>query len=217
MEKKQLKVPYVVDFNDKDIETINEAITSKGIKARIESVNWKDTYPYMPLTNFYIARSDSKLFIKYAVTGNMLKAVYSNDLDPVYEDSCVEFFCKLPENDTYMNFEFNCIGTCLASTRKSRTEDIVLRSTDELQQIERFTSLGKRAFCEMEGMFSWEIIVAIPFELLNINTENLPEKLSANFYKCADDTDSPHFVSWSPIGTPTPDFHCPEYFGELYL
>ncbi|MCF0172470.1 MAG: hypothetical protein HUJ91_01855, partial [Bacteroidales bacterium] len=24
-----------------------------------------------------------------------------------------------------------------------------------------------------------------------------------------------HFLSWNPIGTPTPDFHCPEYFGTI--
>ncbi|WP_262895053.1 carbohydrate-binding family 9-like protein, partial [Parabacteroides distasonis] len=28
---------------------------------------------------------------------------------------------------------------------------------------------------------------------------------------------NPHFVSWSPIDLPEPNFHCPEFFGEIYL
>lgn len=27
----------------------------------------------------------------------------------------------------------------------------------------------------------------------------------------------PHYVSWNPIGTSSPDFHRPEYFGVLSL
>ncbi|MBR3931598.1 MAG: hypothetical protein IKJ46_03350, partial [Tidjanibacter sp.] len=30
-------------------------------------------------------------------------------------------------------------------------------------------------------------------------------------------TDPVHFVSWSPIGVEQPDFHRPEWFGELVL
>ena len=50
---------------------------------------------------------------------------------------------------------------------------------------------------------------------MGIDPNNLPEKLMGNFYKCADGTDSPHYVSWSPIKTEKPNFHCPEFFGEL--
>ena len=33
----------------------------------------------------------------------------------------------------------------------------------------------------------------------------------------ADETDYPRFISWNPIDVPSPDFHRPEYFGEIYL
>ena len=32
-----------------------------------------------------------------------------------------------------------------------------------------------------------------------------------------DKTAHPHYLSWSPIGTEKPDFHRPEFFGELVL
>ena len=147
----------------------------------------------------------------------MLRAIYSNDQDPVHEDSCVEFFCMPAGADKYTNFEFNCIGTCSASTRKSRFEEVVLFSKEELLTIKRAPSIGRRAFNEMEGSFEWELTVEIPFKLIGIDPANLPTKLLGNFYKCADGTDSMHFVTWSPVKTEKPDFHCPEYFGELYL
>ena len=147
----------------------------------------------------------------------MLRAIYSNDQDPVHEDSCVEFFCKTPESEHYMNFEFNCIGTCQASKRKSRKEEVVAYSLSELAEIKRYPSIGRRAFNEMEGMFEWELTIRIPFTLMDIDPEHLPEKLLGNFYKCADGTDSPHYVSWSPVQTEKPDFHRPEFFGELYF
>ncbi len=215
MEKKQITVPLIPQLEEQSIEHINRLLDECGAMMRIDCVNWQKQFPYMPLTTVAIARTNTVLYIKYMVKGIMLKALYSNDLDPVYKDSCVEFFCQLPEADTYMNFEFNCIGTCLAGTRKSRNEGVVLYTPEALKQIVRYSSLGNRAFCEMEGMFEWELTVGIPFSLMGIDATRMPEKIFGNFYKCADDTNSPHFVSWSPIHTPEPDFHRPEFFGEI--
>ncbi|MDR1556412.1 MAG: hypothetical protein LBS88_05185, partial [Tannerellaceae bacterium] len=35
--------------------------------------------------------------------------------------------------------------------------------------------------------------------------------------KCADDTDTPHYLSWNPIAVSAPDFHRPDFFGEIYF
>jgi len=212
---KQIKILYNDVLNDIELESASELMDGFGHRDLVENLNWKETYPYRPITLFNIARSNNSIFIKYSVRGSMLRAIYSNDLEPVNEDSCVEFFCKLPDSDNYMNFEFNCIGTCNASKRKSKTEGVVRYTLDELSQIKRYPSIGRRAFNEMEGMFEWELTVKIPFTLMGIDPNNLPKKLLGNFYKCADGTDSPHYVSWSPIKTKKPNFHCPEFFGEL--
>ena len=212
---KQIKILYNDVLNDIELEAASELMDGFGHRDLVENLNWKETYPYRPITLFNIARSKDSVFIKYSVRGSMLRAIYSNDLEPVNEDSCVEFFCKLPDSEYYMNFEFNCIGTCNASKRKSKAEGVVRYTLDELAQIKRYPSIGRRAFNEMEGMFEWELTVKIPFTLMGIDPNNLPEKLMGNFYKCADGTDSPHYVSWSPIKTEKPNFHCPEFFGEL--
>ncbi|MFV0390753.1 MAG: carbohydrate-binding family 9-like protein [Paludibacteraceae bacterium] len=214
---KKVYVPYIDALNEINVENAGDILEDSGTGATIDVLNWKDEFPYHPITYFFIARSNKAIFIKYNVNGTMLKAVYSEDHSPVHEDSCVEFFC-MPENaDTYTNFEFNCIGTCSASRRKGRSEEVVPFSKESMKTIERYSSIGKKPFKEMEGMFEWDLTVKIPFDLMNLNPNQLPERIKGNFYKCADDTDSVHFVSWSPINTANPDFHRPEFFGELYF
>ncbi|MDO4756730.1 MAG: carbohydrate-binding family 9-like protein, partial [Parabacteroides sp.] len=112
------------------------------------------------------------------------------------------------------NFEFNCIGTCDAAYRQSRDVKESL-TPEQYATIRRYSTLGDQPFTEKTGIFAWDLVVAIPFEIMGLDPQNLPEMIKGNFYKCADDTQTPHFVSWSPIGLPTPNFHCPEFFGEI--
>lgn len=214
---KQIQVPFIIGLNNTGIESAGEILDEQGERGTIEILNWPQEYAYRPITMFSTGRSIDSIFIKFNVRGSMLKAVYTNDQDPVHKDSCVEFFCKMPESDKYMNFEFNCIGTASAASRKRRNEDVTPLTEEQMETIKRYPSLGRRAFKEMEGMFEWDLTVQIPFALMGIDPANLPEKILGNFYKCADDTDSPHFVTWSPVKTDKPDFHRPEFFGELIL
>ena len=214
---KRLKVPFIATLRDVNLSEIAPSVVEDGISDMVEQVNWPATFPYKPLTQFNILRGAESLFIRFNVRGNLLKAVYSDDQSPVHKDSCVEFFCMVPGSEYYSNFEFNCIGTCSAARRKGRNEDVQPYSNEELKTIKRLPSIGRRAFNEMQGIFEWELTVEIPLKLMGIDPNNVPEKLLANFYKCADDTDSPHFVSWNPITTEKPDFHRPELCGELVL
>jgi len=212
---KSLTVKYLPELNDIHIAAAANFLDESGHRDMIETLNWPNEYPYRPISYFNIARSTDSIFIKYSVQGSMLRAIYSNDQDPVHEDSCVEFFCMPVGAEKYTNFEFNCIGTCSAASRKGRSEEVMPFSVEEMLTIKRFPSMGRRAFNEMEGMFEWELTVQIPFKLIGIDSNNLPEKIPGNFYKCADGTDSMHFLSWNPIKTDKPDFHRPEFFGDL--
>lgn len=214
---KKINVPFIDDLDGMSLVNVSALLDESGSNGAIETLNWPEQYPYKPITYFKIARSEKAVYVKYSVVGTMLKAVYTEDQSPVHEDSCVEFFCMPEGAEKYTNFEFNCIGTCSASSRKSRKDDIVPFSAEKMKTIERYSSIGTKPFMEMEGMFEWELTVKIPLNLMGLDPENLPDKIRANFYKCADDTDSMHFVSWSPIETENPDFHRPDFFGELYF
>lgn len=211
---KTLNVPYVSCLDSITKDSCITCLEDSGIKSSIEQLNWANEFPYKPITFFWIGRSRTHLFIKYAVQGNALRAVNHEDQTPVWEDSCVEFFCSAQEPFRYMNFEFNCIGSCYAALYDQPRQG-KLRTPDEMQRIVRFPSLDPIPFNEMEGNFEWELTVGIPFDLLGLDGEHLPAGIKANFYKCADATALRHYLSWNPINTPHPDFHRPEFFGEL--
>ncbi len=133
-----------------------------------------------------------------------------------WEDSCCEFFVTHPFDGTYYNFELNCIGTLLAAKRTSRTEKVMF-TPDQLAQVTRFTSFPHQAVESSGKIFSWTAALLIPFRLIGIDPAALPVSLRGNFYKCGDKTAHPHYLSWNPIKTPKPDFHRPEFFGELLI
>ena len=183
----------------------------------VEKVNWPEQYPYKPLTQFNLLRSDNSLFIRFYVRGNLLKATYSTDQSPVHKDSCVEFFTKEVDSDYYYNFEFNCTGTCKAARHykdRYNSEDL---TEDEMKRIERFSSLETKGTEKSNNQTKWELLVKIPFSLFGLDKNKLPEMISGNFYKCGDKTKEPHYVTWAPVITEKPDFHRPEFFGEIFL
>lgn len=214
--KKKLKVPVIPNLDQLTLESVGDFMEEQATRQTIEYANWANEFPYKPICAFSIARTDKYLYINYFVRGNCLRAVNTKNNTSVWEDSCVEFFVQIPGEQEYYNFEFNCIGTCLAAKRKSRN-DAKSFTDEQIAQIKCYSSVGNRPFEEMHGLFAWELIVAIPFSLLGLDGTNLPEKINANFYKCADATSLPHYLSWSPIALPSPNFHCPEYFGEVYF
>lgn len=212
---KRLIVPTLNVLDVLDITSVEPILETNAHREYISHANWRQ-YPYKPVVAFDIARSKQNLYIRYIVQGNSLKASHEIDNSQVHKDSCVEFFMKKVDEPHYMNFEFNCIGTCDAARRTSRDIKTSL-SQEEYKSILRLPSLKRKAFEEQKGIYAWSLIVIIPFELMGLDPSNLPEKILGNFYKCADETEHPHFLSWSPIDLPEPNFHCPEFFGEIYL
>ena len=210
------RIPNIPALDVLDMLSVDYFLENKALRLFINNVNWEE-FPYQPIAVVDVARTDKNLYLRYFVKGNSLKASHIEDGSPVHKDSCVEFFVKPPRGQhNYINFEFNCIGTCDAAYRQSKTEKVGF-SEEEYAQIRRHSSLEKKVFEEETGVHSWELTVAIPFSLIGINPKKLPEKILVNFYKCADETQDPHFLSWAPINLPEPNFHCPDFFGELYF
>ena len=214
--KQCLTIPFYPQLDEMLLEDASNFLEQEETKHHIGCRNWAEKFPYHPLTAFTIAYSNKYIYVDFYVRGNYLKAVNYTNNSPVAEDSCVEFFLQVPGSKEYWNFEFNCIGTVSASHRETR-ENPTRLNDNEISQIKRYASCGTRPFEEMEGIFSWNLIIAIPFSLIGINENELPEKILGNFYKCGSKTSNPHLLSWSPIVYPKPDFHRPEFFGELFF
>ena len=211
MTRKSLSVP-LIDLENQDLDT---ALELSGARFDVDCVNWPEAFPYAPLCGGRVARTRDALVVDFRVSGLDLRARNTADNGRQWEDSCVEVFIQDPEDGNYYNFEINALGKVLACTgpdRHNRTP----RPAEEMEQILRFTQMEGGPL-EQEGIHTWRVGVVIPFRLLGIDLERLPRSIRANFYKCGDKTAHPHFLSWSPVETPKPDFHRPEFFGELIL
>ena len=211
MTRKSLIVP-LIDLENQDLDT---ALELSGARFDVDCVNWPEAFPYAPLCGGRVARTRDALVVDFRVSGLDLRARNTADNGRQWEDSCVEVFIQDPEDGNYYNFEINALGkvlACKGPERHNRTP----RPAEEMEQILRLTQMEGGPL-EQEGIHTWRVGVVIPFRLLGIDPERLPRSIKANFYKCGDKTAHPHFLSWSPVETPKPDFHRPEFFGELIL
>jgi hypothetical protein len=194
---------------------ISSFLDKNGTRLHIDTLNW-DGFSYKPEVELSLAYSDKEIFLKYYVTENWFKAEKTETNQMVCEDSCVEFFVS-PENDgIYYNIEFNGIGTCLMGSGKGRA-DSKRANPEIISGIRRMTSAGSSPVMEKEGKFEWSITAAIPLSVFfHHKIGSLKGKtFRANFYKCGDMLKVPHYVTWNPIVTEKPDYHRPEYFGEM--
>lgn len=216
MKTKTLHVPHIEEVTDIQLSNIIETLENKGERYIIDSLNWADKFPYRPLSSFTIAHDGKYIYIDFFVRCNYLKAENYENNSPVSQDSCVEFFVAPNCDNHYWNFEFNCIGTINASHRTERKNPTRLND-EELAQVLRYASCGNKPFQELEGIFSWNLLVAIPLSLIGVKYQGMPISMKGNFYKCASGCTQPHYMSWNPIITENPDFHRQEFFGKIIL
>ena len=208
----RIKSTYIESLEAQSNESLLQTLESLE-KHTISNVNWPE-YPYAPSVNFHIAHSDKAIAIMFQVTEDHIKAVSMENNGPVWEDSCVEFFAKMADNQRYVNIEMNCAGTILVGKRLSKADAKHLTEA-EIATIRRITSLPHQQIDSRGENQSWWAIEVIPYEIFGFDKK--PESLRANLYKCGDKCDQPHFLSWSPIDLPNPDFHCPAFFGTIEL
>jgi len=181
----------------------------------INCVNWKE-YPYCPEVEVEMTAEKNSLHLCFNVKEKCIRAEVTEINGPVHTDSCVEFFISPFSDGNYYNFEFNCIGVAhigYGSNRENRKD----LPEDCIKKIKTSSSLGNKPFPSKEGDFSWSLDIIIPSEcFIHDKIESLKKlKARANFYKCGEKTSDPHFISWKPVKTPSPDFHRYEFLYEL--
>jgi len=182
--------------------------------ATIERV---DQYPwncaYQPRVEFYLIFKKSIGFIlNIKCFESHPKADYRNHGDPVYKDSCLEFFVNFfPELEEkgYLNFEMNANGAMLLCFGLNRTQRInMIQRLETKHHVERTLDY-----------WSIELVIPLSFihEIYDISDFSTGHRIKANVYKCGDCTDMPHYGCWSFIQSENPDFHRPEYFATMML
>jgi len=212
---KQLSVQKINCNNPKAEEVSRQFDKSTLPFHRIDAVNWGD-YPYCPDTSFRIAHNNEAILLNYQVNESNIKAVCNRDNGRIWEDSCVEFFIAFTE-DSYYNIECNCIGKILIGKGSGRGENRIRLPESILKTVDRWSSLGELPVENRSG--NWEVSLIIPKSIFYPDIIQTFNKVKArgNFYKCGDCLQTPHYLSWNPILCDTPNFHCPEFFGQLFF
>jgi len=190
----------------------NSVVLEKG-DIKIDNNNWN--FPCDVNAKFNIAFNSDHIFLRFDVSEYETCALYTELNDPVYEDSCVEFFISF-DREHYYNFEFNCIGNVLAGYGKGKNDRAKI-DENVLRNIITSPSLGRNKIKILGRRISWTLDIAIPVQtFVFTEIDSLSGKnATSNFYKCGDKLPNPHFLSWSPIENESPNFHLPEFFGEM--
>ncbi len=190
---------------------------NETVELALQDCLW-DSEPVCPTTSAFLTRMPDAFRIRFLVVEANPRAKYREMNDPVYTDSCVEWFVQ-PMGQTgtpYVNFEMNAHGTLLLGYGTERNHRVRL-GPDDVKGIVIETDKGTMP----EGDPYWELTLMVPFNWLEKQFPGFSAVagtlLKMNIYKCGDKTPVPHYGSWNPMTSPEPDFHRPEDFGEVLL
>jgi len=186
----------------------------------MEKKEFSLTYPwntngYCPDVRYVLGMNENGFTMHITVPETNPRRVMTQHQQSVCLDSCVEWFVNfLPEtNERYFNFEMNALGTVNASFRKDR-HDAQIRhlSEEDIAMMNIQPAIYDK---------HWEIYYEVPFALIK---KYIPDyafhegmAILANFYKCGGNTEFIHHGVWKRIPIDKPDFHRPEFFGEIVL
>ena len=190
-------------------------VTKEPLIRTLGCVNWPDEFPDRPEVVFDMRCDGDEILLHFRVREDVTRAVCAADREPVWEDSCVEFFFAPAGDGLYYNFECSCTGKLWLCCGRGRENRIFLPD-EAYSAVRRRSSLGSRPFGLMETG-EWELELAIPARALAFHRLDSFRGLRAkgNFYKCGNKLPRRHYLSWAPVRTPAPDFHRPEFFDDI--
>ena len=178
---------------------------------------------HRPKTAVRLLYDHNGVFGVFRVEDRYIRCRHGSYRDPVYKDSCVEFFVQPNPDKGYFTFEFNCGGALLCShiTDPARTSGgfraFVNLPEEDGKQVIIYHSMPPLTEPEITEPTVWLLEFFIPFGLLEKYVgpvRNIAGRIwRANFFKCGDETSHPHWSSWTSL--PERNFHLPEYFGTI--
>jgi len=199
-----------------EIQDISNDDEWQGIEEiRIKDYLWMEN-DYRPEVVVKACYSKEYIYVKFLVYEKRVIATYLNVGDPVYKDSCVEFFINLfpKETEEYFNIELNAIGTIKMGYGIKRNRKYLTAA--DLTNMKVITSI-KKPVTGFHGSDHWKLYCVIPIKVFEkvYNRKFKGNDAIGNFYKCGDETEFKHYGMWNLIDNPKPDFHLPEYFGKI--
>lgn len=186
--------------------------------APIDTYLWDSDYsPNAGAQVVYVKSGDEKegIYAHLWCEEKNPRAIYKKHNDPVFKDSCLEFFFTMnkagSQKNGYINIESNSNPTTLIGYGHDRYDRVSIVDMG----IEPFKVTGTKSDER------WDIYEFIPLEVIKkvFGVDEVDEtvEFAGNFYKCGGDHDPLPYGMWSKVNAPTPDYHRPECFGKLKL
>ena len=172
---------------------------------------WLERYPYRCNAEARLGISDEGLMALMYAFEDPIIARETRWGGDVYLDSCLELFIMpFPgESKEDLNIEINPEGVAHVGCGEGREGRYVHRQAVEGMDIHPFRTNGL-----------WGVSFCMPNSLV-IEHFGRPFKpsglMKGNFYKCSGPLLHEHYGCWNHVGTEKPDFHRPEYFGDLII
>ncbi len=180
-------------------------------KLEIDTYKWVDN-GYEPKVYAALCYDENAIYVRFWTYEKEVRGVHKLHGEMVCEDSCVELFMHPKSDPRYLNFEVNVLGAMLLAIGTSRYDRKVF-PVDSSFGIESSVS-DAETYCDS----MWTVGYKIPFSFLRSvygEIDIIKEGLRANFYKCGEKTKMEHYGVWNQNLSPTPEFHAPQYFGEM--
>lgn len=200
-------------YTVKSIEKFEGASSFENVdKALINEATWIDNYRPTCYGQIVFVDGDG-FYVKLTCHEKNPLARYKNFYEPVYTDSCMEFFANFApdKGDLFFNCEMNSLGTILMGVGINR---------HNRKKITDYTDVIPDTTPIRDGE-SWSVIFHLPLETIYAVYGNLDIrpgfKFTGNLYKCGDETEIEHYMMWNPITVEEPDFHRPDYFGNFEI
>lgn len=179
--------------------------------APIDIFQWEGETKYRPhsCAKMCFVKNEG-IYILLESEETQIKAVYTETDEPVYKDSCLEVFLLLGE-EGYINIETNANGAYLSALGRDRyTRTPIKKLTDKIPVVTPFKSDK-----------SWGNEIFVSNELISqlfpsFGTVHAGE-FRGNFYKCGDETHTPHYGSFSPMDDIKLGFHNPDFFANIIV
>ena len=188
----------------------------------VDLMNYMGELPkFKPTVQAKMMYDDANVYVIFKVNDRYVRCVANEINGRVWEDSCVEFFFSPDTNlpDQYFNLEINCGGTPLMNYHITPRKGNADLQPDDIKKVEIAHSMPLRVDPEITEPVTWTVEYRIPLAVLekvsNVTRPKQGVTWRANFYKCADKSSNPHWITWSPVVNDKPNFHLPKYFGTL--
>ena len=185
--------------------------------SEIANFPWKNEGDVIPesYVGFFAVENEGIHAVLWSFEEDVLCNCTKRD-DPVYTDSCLEVFLMPVEGDgRYINFEVNKNGVYLSEIGTCRADRVFISTLTDIEpKIETMEITGN-------GRTAWGYEITIPESLISalygVDYHITESTVKGNFYKCAELSKNPHFGTFFPVKTEKPDFHRPEFFGNIEL